>query len=66
MVGVFFLGYYVGSSRNKSAARRNRAAASGTVVHRQSHVEAFTFYKTLTDTGDKTVQSTSGEIIKQR
>lgn len=56
MVGFFFLGYYVGKYQSKSAAPSGAMQPLPDVAPQESpKQEEFTFYKTLTDKGNKTV-----------
>jgi len=56
IVGVFTLGYFVGRDRAMNTASNEKPAALPEVVSQYlPKKEEFTFYKTLTDKGDKTV-----------
>ena len=56
MVGFFFLGYYVGKYQSKSGSPSELMPSLPDVVSQNiPKKEEFTFYKTLTDKGDKTV-----------
>lgn len=56
MVGFFFLGYYVGKYQSKSVVRSENAIPLPEIVSKNlPKPDEFTFYKTLTDKGDKTV-----------
>lgn len=56
IIGVFTLGYYVGRDQATKTAANERPAALPEVVSQYlPKKEDFTFYKTLTEKGDKTV-----------
>ena len=56
MAGFFFLGYYVGRYEGKSGVRSEGMPPLPEVVSKaMPKPEEFTFYKTLTEQGDKTV-----------
>jgi cell division septation protein DedD len=56
MVGFFFLGYYVGKYQSKSSVQGEIMSPLPEVVsNNPPKQEEFTFYKTLTDKGNKTV-----------
>jgi len=56
MIGVFFLGYYVGRYPGKAGGQAGNAGPLPEVVSENlPKPEDFTFYKTLTEKGDKTV-----------
>lgn len=56
MIGIFFLGYYIGSTRAKAAATGEPLPPLPELLSRQiPKPEEFTFYKTLTEKGDNTV-----------
>jgi DedD protein len=56
IIGVFTLGYYVGTDQARKTAPNEKPAALPEVVSQYlPKKEEFTFYKTLTDKGDKTV-----------
>lgn len=56
MIGIFFLGYYVGSTRAKAAAAGEPLAPLPDLLSQQiPKPEEFTFYKTLTERDNKTV-----------
>ena len=74
MVGFFFLGYYVGKYQSKSATPSEVMQPLPDVAPQESpKQEEFTFYKTLTDKGNKTVSidlrpktSNSGSISEKK
>jgi cell division septation protein DedD len=74
MVGFFFLGYYVGKYQSKSPALSEVMQPLPDVAPQESpKQEEFTFYKTLTDKGNKTVSidlrpktSNSGSISEKK
>ncbi len=74
MVGFFFLGYYVGKYQSKSAVTSEVMQPLPDVAPQESpKQEEFTFYKTLTDKGNKTVSidlrpktSNSGSISEKK
>lgn len=56
MIGIFFLGYYVGSTRAKAAAAGEPLPPLPDLLSQQlPKPEEFTFYKTLTEKENKTV-----------
>jgi len=56
MVGIFYLGYYVGSTRAKAAATGTPLPPLPDMLSQQiPKPEEFTFYKTLTEKENKTV-----------
>jgi cell division septation protein DedD len=56
MIGIFFLGYYVGSTRAKAAAAGQPLPPLPDMLAQQvPKPEEFTFYKTLTEKENKTV-----------
>ncbi len=56
MIGIFFLGYYVGSTRAKAAAAGEQLPPLPDLLSQQiPKPEEFTFYKTLTEKDNKTV-----------
>lgn len=56
MIGIFYLGYYVGSTRAKAAATGTPLAPLPDILSQQvPKPEEFTFYKTLTEKENKTV-----------
>ncbi len=56
MIGIFYLGYYVGSTRAKAAATGEPLPPLPDVLSQQvPKPEEFTFYKTLTEKDNKTV-----------
>ncbi len=55
MVGFFFLGYYVGKYQSKTNQNEIVVPLPDVVSKNLPKKEDFTFYKTLTDRGDKTV-----------
>jgi len=56
MVGIFYLGYYVGSTRAKAAAAGQPLPPLPDMLAQQiPKPEEFTFYKTLTEKENKTV-----------
>lgn len=56
MVGVFFSGYYTGSTRNRPEDPERTAPPLPQLASSGSNTaEEFTFYKTLTDKNEKTV-----------
>jgi DedD protein len=56
MIGIFFLGYYVGSTRAKAAATGEPLPPLPDLLSQQiPKPEEFTFYKTLTERDNKTV-----------
>jgi cell division septation protein DedD len=56
MIGIFFLGYYVGSTRAKAAATGEPLPPLPDMLAQQMpKPEEFTFYKTLTEKENKTV-----------
>jgi len=56
IIGVFALGYYVGTDQARKAGPNEKPAALPEVVSQYlPKKEEFTFYKTLTEKGDKTV-----------
>ncbi len=56
MIGIFFLGYYIGSTRAKAAATGEPLPPLPEVLSQQiPKPEEFTFYKTLTEKDNKTV-----------
>jgi len=56
MIGIFFLGYYVGSTRAKAAATGEPLPPLPDLLSQQlPKPEEFTFYKTLTEKDNKTV-----------
>jgi len=56
IIGVFTLGYYVGTDQARKTAPDEKPAALPEVVSQYlPKKEEFTFYKTLADKGDKTV-----------
>ena len=56
MIGIFFLGYYVGSTRAKAAATGEPLPPLPDMLSQQMpKPEEFTFYKTLTEKDNKTV-----------
>ena len=56
IIGVFTLGYYVGTDQVRKTAPNEKPAALPEVVSQYlPKKEEFTFYKTLTEKGDKTV-----------
>ena len=55
MLGFFFLGYYVGSHKGKSAQNEALPPLPEVVSKNLPNPEEFTFYKTLTEKDGKTV-----------
>lgn len=56
MVGFFFLGYYVGKYQSKASAQNEQPPSLPELASQYlPKKEDFTFYKTLTEKGDKTV-----------
>lgn len=56
MIGIFYLGYYVGSARTKAAATGEPLPPLPDMIAQQiPKPEEFTFYKTLTEKENKTV-----------
>jgi len=56
MIGIFYLGYYVGSTRAKAAATGEPLPPLPDMISQQiPKPEEFTFYKTLTEKENKTV-----------
>jgi cell division septation protein DedD len=56
IIGVFSLGYYIGRDQGSKTASNEKPAALPEVVSQYlPKKEEFTFYKTLTEKGDKTV-----------
>lgn len=55
MIAFFFLGYYVGKYQSKSGKQDEIVLPLPEVVSKNLPKEDFTFYKTLTDKGNKTV-----------
>lgn len=55
MIGFFFLGYYVGKYQSKTNQSEIVVPLPEVVSKNLPKKEDFTFYKTLTDKGDKTV-----------
>ena len=56
MIGIFFLGYYVGSTRAKAAATGEPLPPLPDLLSQQiPKPEEFTFYKTLTEKDNRTV-----------
>ncbi|MBS1243260.1 MAG: hypothetical protein H6R44_1015 [Nitrospirae bacterium] len=56
IIGVFSLGYYMGRDQGKKTASNEKPAALPEVVSQYlPKKEEFTFYKTLTEKGEKTV-----------
>jgi cell division septation protein DedD len=56
MIGIFFLGYYVGSTRAKAAAAGEPLPPLPDLLSQQlPKPEEFTFFKTLTEKDNKTV-----------
>ena len=56
MAGFFFLGYYVGKYQSKSSAKNDQPPSLPELASQYlPNKEDFTFYKTLTDKGDKMV-----------
>jgi len=56
MIGIFYLGYYVGSTRAKAAATGEPLPPLPDMLSQQiPKPEEFTFYKTLTEKDNKTV-----------
>jgi len=56
IIGVFSLGYYMGRDQGKKTASNEKPAALPEVVSQYlPKKEDFTFYKTLTEKGEKTV-----------
>lgn len=56
IIGVFLLGYYAGREQARKTATAEKPAALPEVVSQYlPKVEDFTFYKTLTEKGEKTV-----------
>ncbi len=56
MIGIFYLGYYVGSTRAKAAADGEPLPPLPDMLSQQvPKPEEFTFYKTLTEKDNKTV-----------
>jgi cell division septation protein DedD len=56
MIGIFFLGYYVGSTRAKAAATGEPLPPLPDLLSQQiPKPEEFTFYKTLTERDNRTV-----------
>jgi DedD protein len=56
IIGVFSLGYYIGRDQGRKTASNEKPAALPDVVSQYlPKKEEFTFYKTLTEKGEKTV-----------
>ena len=56
MAGLFFLGYYMGSSRNRTGVPEEITPPLPELASGISHTsKVFTFYKTLTDKNNKTI-----------
>jgi DedD protein len=56
MIGIFFLGYYIGSTRAKATATGEPLPPLPDLLSKQlPKPEEFTFYKTLTEKDNKTV-----------
>ena len=55
MIGIFFLGYYVGKYKSKTVGDENIVPLPEVVSQNLPKKEEFTFFKTLTDRQNKTV-----------